>query len=204
MGDLEKEYRQRYEQVLQPMARALERELAEYLFDDTSRIDRLSARAKSPESFFSKAAKRDEEGNLKYSDPLKQIYDQLGARVITLYIDDIESIKDTILKYFRHVELQDIVPDSESEFGYVGKHLVLLVPSDIEPEGVAPDLVPRFFELQVKTLFQHAWAEANHDLSYKPTGELTFDQRRKVAFTAAQAWGADMIFNELQRELSSS
>jgi ppGpp synthetase/RelA/SpoT-type nucleotidyltranferase len=63
---------------------------------------------------------------------------------------------------------------------------------------------PTFFELQIKTLFQHAWGEADHDLIYKPSGALTSDQRRRVAFTAAQAWGADRIFEELAQELKVS
>ena len=54
-----------------------------------------------------------------------------------------------------------------------------------------------FFELQIKTLFQNAWSEANHDLGYKPERELSKDEKRKIAFTSAQAWGADMIFDEL-------
>ena len=32
---------------------------------------------------------------------------------------------------------------------------------------------PRFFELQVKTLFQHAWSEASHDIAYKPDVPLS-------------------------------
>lgn len=200
MSDLKEAYLERYEQVLKPMAEDLKQELRDCLSDVASRIDRLTVRPKSPDSFLLKAEKKEGE-RLKYSDPIQQIQDQLGARIVTLYVDDIEPIKEVVLKYFRPIELRDIIPDSESEFGYVGKHFILIIPSDIEPEGVPQALIPGFFELQVKTLFQHAWAEANHELSYKPSGELTLGQRRKVAFTAAQAWGADMIFNELQREL---
>jgi ppGpp synthetase/RelA/SpoT-type nucleotidyltranferase len=47
---------------------------------------------------------------------------------------------------------------------------------------------PQFFELQVKTLFQHAWSEAEHDLAYKPSEPITPHQQRQIAFTAAQAW----------------
>jgi ppGpp synthetase/RelA/SpoT-type nucleotidyltranferase len=95
-----------------------------------------------------------------------------------------------------------MVPDSESEFGYIGKHYILAVPDDVYPddEGEAK-LIPKFFELQIKTLFQHAWSEANHDIAYKPVTTLTSLQKRQLAFTAAQAWGADQIFETLSREL---
>ena len=61
--------------------------------------------------------------------------------------------------------------------------------------------MPEFFELQVKTLFQHAWAEANHDLGYKPEGkELDQESKRLLAYASAQAWGADRVFDELFQE----
>jgi ppGpp synthetase/RelA/SpoT-type nucleotidyltranferase len=45
-----------------------------------------------------------------------------------------------------------------------------------------------FFELQVKTAFWHAWSEADHDVGYKPTQELTPDQNRMAAFNAQASW----------------
>jgi putative GTP pyrophosphokinase len=49
----------------------------------------------------------------------------------------------------------------------------------------------------------HVWSEANHDLGYKQIADaapLPPDATRRLAFTAAQAWGADRIFDELLRE----
>jgi putative GTP pyrophosphokinase len=96
------------------------------------------------------------------------------------------------------VEKRQVVPESDSEFGYFGKHYVQFFPGDLIEAGWDKNLIPEFFELQIKTLFQHAWSEADHDLGYKP-GSLTLsrDQKRKIAFTSAQAWGADQLFNEL-------
>jgi ppGpp synthetase/RelA/SpoT-type nucleotidyltranferase len=81
----------------------------------------------------------------------------------------------------------------------------LAIPSDVVDPNWPRELLPRFFELQVKTLFEHAWSEAEHDLGYKPGEDpLTPQQARSLAYTSAQAWGADQIFNDLFRERSSS
>ena len=99
---------------------------------------------------------------------LSQIQDQIGARIITFYKSDVERLDAIVLKYFTPIEFRDRVPDSEWEFGYFGRHYVLLLPTDVIGETMDRAKVPDFFELQVKTLFQHAWSEADHDLGYKP------------------------------------
>ena len=65
------------------------------------------------------------------------------------------------------------------------------------------DHIPEVFELQIKTVFQHAWSECAHDIEYKQNEPLTHDDLRKVAFTAAQTWGADNIFEELNQKYST-
>jgi ppGpp synthetase/RelA/SpoT-type nucleotidyltranferase len=169
-------------------------------FTGLSRIDRITARAKDVKSFLDKVAKK-EKGKAKYIDPLSQIQDQLGVRVITFFRADVDRLDAVVKRYFRWIEHKDHVPDSEWEFGYFGRHYVLGLPTDVLPDGTDPDMVPRFFELQIKTLFQHAWSEAEHDLGYKPGDDpLTPDQKRKLAFTSAQAWGADQMFDDLFHE----
>jgi putative GTP pyrophosphokinase len=166
------------------------------LFGSLARIDRISARAKSVDRFLGKAAKA-EDGKSKYEDPLNQIQDQVGARIVTFYASDVERVQLEIEKYFKYIESQRIVPESEKEFGYEGRHFILFVPQDLIDDTVSRNESVELFELQIKTLFQHAWSEAEHDLGYKPSGKLTSDQNRRLAFTAAQAWGADQIFDEM-------
>jgi putative GTP pyrophosphokinase len=193
---LAERYRQRYEQALKPVAVALEELVADYVRGQP-RIDRVSARAKDVKSFLAKASK-EEDGKPKYGEPLSQIQDQIGCRIITFFLSDVDQIDALVLKYFRAIERKDRVPESEWEFGYFGRHYVLLLPDDVVDTGIDRNMVPSFFELQIKTLFQHAWSEAEHDLGYKPAEQpLTPDEKRRLAFTSAQAWGADQIFNEL-------
>jgi ppGpp synthetase/RelA/SpoT-type nucleotidyltranferase len=196
MSDLENEYRKRFDTALKPVASALEDQLREY-FQTEPRIDRVNVRAKSVDRFLAKAGTLID-GKPKYSEPLRQIQDQIGARIITFYRSDVDRIATTVQKYYRPIESKDVIPESEWEFGYFGRHFVLLVPNDVVDPSIDRALVPQFFELQVKTLFQHAWSEANHDLGYKPGARpLSSDEKRQLAFTSAQAWGADHIFNKL-------
>lgn len=171
------------------------------LFRGTPHIDRISSRAKSPDRFAAKAATLVDGDKPKYVAPLQQIQDQIGARVIVFYNNDVDVIAGIVEKYFQLVERKDLLPDSAWEFGYFGRHWILALPDDVIPAEVDASQVPRFFELQVKTLFQHAWSEANHDLGYKPATNPTTDQLRRFAFTAAQAWGADQVFEQLRHEL---
>jgi len=194
------EYKLRYHTILQPLAR----KLTEHLQGSVAglpRIDRVAARAKSPDRFMDKAQKVLASGMRKYAEPLSQIQDLVGARIIVLYLDDVEALSTVIDTYYRRVELRELVPESPNEFGYVGKHYILSFPEDLFEDDADRTRTPQFFELQVKTLFQHAWSEAEHDLRYKPEEPLTPLQSRQMAFTAAQAWGADQIFQVLSREL---
>jgi ppGpp synthetase/RelA/SpoT-type nucleotidyltranferase len=192
-------YKLRYEAILVPIASSLEQLLVGYL-RGRSRIDRIAVRAKTPKSFLRKAAKKDN-GVLRYSDPLGEIQDQIGARVVVFYTSDVDPICRRISRYFRHIEMLTKEPPSEAEFGYFGKHYILALPHDVIPSGTDVQEAPKVFELQVRTLFQHAWSEAEHDLGYKPQRELTSDEKRKFAFTAAQSWGADRIFQDLYDDI---
>jgi ppGpp synthetase/RelA/SpoT-type nucleotidyltranferase len=166
------------------------------------RIDRIAVRPKDIDRFLAKATKL-QDGVPKYAEPLEQIQDQIGARVITFYPIDVIGLDPIVKKWFNPIEFKDHVPESEWEFGYFGRHYVLAVPTDIIDDSWDRTMIPRFVELQVKTLFEHAWSEAEHDLGYKPGEQpLTPDQIRRLAYTSAQAWGADRMFDELFRARS--
>jgi len=200
---VEADYRARHDAVLVPLAASLTELIEEHLSGEP-RIDRISARPKGVERFLRKAENVDGTGKHKYAEPLSQIQDQVGARVTVFFKADVERVRAILLRYLRPVETKNLVPASEWEFGYFGWHSVCLFPQELILPEWPQECVPQFFELQIKTLFQHAWSEANHDLGYKPDGGvLTPDQKRMLAFTSAQAWGADHAFQDLFSELQS-
>jgi putative GTP pyrophosphokinase len=192
-------YQERFQMALTPIAPLLEGMVAEF-FRGVPRIDKITVRPKSPDSFLLKAVKV-ENDRPKYDDPINQVQDQIGARIVCYFNDDVEPLAAAAAKYFRPIEIKNHIPETENAFGYIGKHFIFLMPTDFNVEIPRPDLLPPVFEFQIKTLYQHAWAQADHDIAYKAKQELTPEQKRRIAFTAAQSWGADIIFNELLNDL---
>ena len=196
---LEDQYVELRQRFLSPVAERIQ-EYLETLLANEERVDRISARAKAVDRFLEKAAKTKEDGSAKYNDPIHEIQDMVGARIITFYLSDVQSIADKVCPYFKGIERKALVPDSEDKFGYEGQHFIFFIPRDVIADDECSDDDPKFFELQIKTLFQHAWGEASHDLAYKAASPLTSDQKRRVAYAAAQAWGGDRILQDIYDE----
>ncbi|MBN9152247.1 MAG: RelA/SpoT domain-containing protein [Micrococcales bacterium] len=175
--------------LLQQLAATLEEKTREAL-EGVSHIDRIGFRVKDTESFMTKA------GDPKYTSPLTQIEDQVAGRVITFFRDDIQIVRDQITSYFRGVEHEVKEPENATEFGYESDHYIFVIAEHWKPEGWAEESeMPVTVELQIRTLFMHAWAEPQHDIGYKANVDRI--TQRELAWIAASAWGADHKLNEL-------
>jgi putative GTP pyrophosphokinase len=175
-------------------------------------IDRVSFRAKSVESFVGKVQKRAAEAGagieregiplVAYANPLTQVEDQVGGRVLVFFRHDIDPVVDILKDTFNSVEMQDKTPPKDAEFGYESTHLVCHIPDHLRPEAWRDERsMPETFELQVRTLFMHAWAEPQHNLGYKAPVDLTKELRKHLAWIAASAWGADRGLEDAWREI---
>lgn len=173
----------------------IETELKEALTDKLH-VDKISCRVKTVDSYAGKINK-EKDGKLKYETPIKEIQDLIGARVVVYYKQTADEMFEYLSKYFSVVERTRIVPEEPSKFGYEGLHLVCFISPIIFNKYKGENLLPDFFELQIKTLYQHAWGQAEHGLGYKPGVKLETDEKRKLAFIAAQSWGADEILSDL-------
>ncbi|MFA5106497.1 MAG: hypothetical protein WC506_06085 [Candidatus Micrarchaeia archaeon] len=162
-------------------------------------VDQVKYRVKSIHSFSKKSKTMNKDGTFKYNSPVSEIQDQIGIRIVVKYRSNITPATTKILKLFAIVEDRFAEPEDPTSFGYEGKKIICLIPrAMVEKYSLPID----FFEIQICTLFQYAWAEANHDLGYKPAAALTREKKRKMAWAAAQAWGADQIFDEISKKTS--
>lgn len=192
-------YAKRYN-FLEEAAKDLKSDLAN-TFDNIPRteihIDRIDTRAKGIDRFVDKALK-EKDGKLKYQNPMNEIQDQIGARILVLYLKDVENVGNRIHDYYTNFEDVNKEPDNDHEFKYFGRHMILTMPQEIR-DKYGKENIPVVFELQIKTLFQYAWSECEHDLNYKHIegGELGKEEQRLLALSSAQSWGSDKIFDEL-------
>ncbi|MDD4876442.1 MAG: hypothetical protein PHQ86_04840 [Dehalococcoidales bacterium] len=163
-------------------------------------VAHIEARTKSVGSFMEKIGREGKD----YSNPLDDITDLVGIRVITYYREDVEKVGKIINEEFdidwrNSVDLsQTLKPDT---FGYLSIHYVIsLLDTRSElPEWESHKNIKA--EVQVRTVLQHAWAEIEHTLLYKTQQEIPNDLKRRLFRLSALLELADEQFSAIQRTL---
>ncbi len=175
------------------------------LLDDAG-INYLSVvgRTKTVGSFAAKAD-RTVEGKPVYSDPMEQITDQIGIRVITYLHPDVTAVADLLADQLLVLDDRDMGQETASEgrWGYASRHLLVAVPPR---EGAPVSLGSRSAQVQIRTVLQHAWAEFEHDIRYKGTvpEEHAPDLDRRFTLAAGLLELADREFTQIRDRLQES
>ncbi|MEQ7128175.1 DUF429 domain-containing protein [Actinopolymorpha sp. B11F2] len=197
--------------ALQPTLRAETDRLVAHvttLLDDAG-INYLSVtgRAKSVSSFAGKAD-RNVAGEPLYADPLKEITDQIGIRVITYVHGDVTAVADLLRDQFFVLDDRDMGQETASEgrFGYASRHLLVALEAVREPDPSYHAPRERRAQVQVRTVLQHAWAEFEHAIRYKGTipEEHVPDLNRRFTLAAGLLELADREFSLIQDRLQTT
>ena len=167
-------------------------------------IASIEHRAKQVDSFGRKAAEplAEETEKPKYAEPLKQITDMAGVRVITFFPRTIEEADQVIRDQFRVLEVSNKADllKQEERFGYQSVHYIV----SISDQRLAlPEYSPYrglVAEIQVRTILQHAWAEIEHDIQYKSVETIPASVRRRFMSLAGMLEIADREFQGVQDE----
>lgn len=175
------------------LAKELYLELRSHL-EGEKYIDQIKYRVKDRDSFSKKAEKFDGVKK-KYHTPLSEIEDQIGFRIVVKFLDEIPIAEKKLLKFYATTESTKREKPKPDSFGYESHHIIFVIPQKLREKH---KVTVEYFEVQVCTIFQHAWAVGNHDIGYKPTNEESTEKTRKLAWVAANAWGADKLFQELK------
>ncbi|MBO5486436.1 MAG: hypothetical protein J5988_05840, partial [Eubacterium sp.] len=98
---------------------------------------------------------------------LEDLTDLLGARVICYFSDEVDKIGKLVEQSFtidweNSSDKRALI--KADTFGYLSLHYICSLPDNGE---YPKELCDIRFEIQIRTVLQHAWAAINHDIGYK-------------------------------------
>ena len=182
------EYKDKHPQFEEAESKVIS--LLKHTFKDAGlHVASVESRIKTERSL---AGKLERKGQ-KYKS-LADITDVLGIRVITYYIDDVDKIATAIERMFE-VDWENSIDKRKihtiDSFGYVSLHYVCSM------EGF-----PYRFEVQMRTVLQHAWANLDHDTGYKSGVEIPKRYLRSMSRLAGMLELIDEEFSKIRSELT--
>jgi len=155
----------------------------------------ITSRIKTLESFEEKIDRKE------YSNPFDQVEDFCGFRIICYYRSDVLKISKLLNEEFDILESfnkEDLL--RENEFGYRSFHIIAKIPKSRTPQLIDEAYSQYKFEIQIRTILMHAWAEIQHKLAYKNEHQIALSMRKEFAFLSAKLEESDFQFERLKNE----
>lgn len=151
-------------------------------------------RIKDDKSYLNKALYRKK----VYPNPIINIEDKIGTRIIVLKSDDILIAQNLILQsdYWDSKMAKSLdqgISDQPKMFDYQSVHITVQPKSD--NQNFNADSIPKLTcEIQIRTLLQHAFAEVSHDSTYKGPYKNDKEIIRRLAKSMALMEATDDYF----------
>lgn len=154
----------------------------------------LTLRTKTPDSFAAKI------GRKQYTNPLSQMADLAGVRVVSAYESELSEITEIIESVF---DVQDRIDKARDlgvdRMGYNGKAYVVRLGARYAG-GRYEGITDINCEIQVRTVLQDAWAIINHQLVYKNEESTPERLRRDLNNVASLLEIAQGIFDSVREK----
>ncbi|MBC7975572.1 MAG: GTP pyrophosphokinase family protein [Myxococcales bacterium] len=181
--------------TLRARGEAIRALLAQRLAEDAGlKLHSITLRVKTRDSVAAKLARPD-----RTYGALWELTDLVGLRVITYFEDGVDRVGRVLEAHlpidFRH-SVDKRKPAAEDRFGYRSLHYVCRMSPEDRVHGEIR------YEIQIRTLLEHAWAEIEHDLGYKSRDSVPAVARRRLNRLAGLLELADQEFAAIRRDLA--
>lgn len=164
-------------------------------------LPEVSYRTKELLSIVKKIKKKMREKEYSYD----HLNDKLGVRIICTFSDEMQKIDEYLYKYFniRRVERKQESLDF-NKLDYISNHYDAVINPATRGFAKCQHLKDLIFEIQVRTLNQHAWSNAAHFLSYKQETDIAPVLKRKIYRLLSLYEIADDEFLAVNKTLTES
>lgn len=151
----------------------------------------IISRVKQRESFREKISRK------HYENPIADMHDIVGARIVCLFPGDIDKIDAVLKQTFDVLLYEDKTDETAPEiWRYQSVHYDCSIKSD--HQGPRYDgLQNRIFEVQVRTILQDAWATVEHYLAYKGASSIPSSLKRDFSALVGLFHVADKSFQQI-------
>ncbi|MGD0711566.1 MAG: hypothetical protein ABR968_10355 [Bacteroidales bacterium] len=159
----------------------------------------IESRTKTLEGFKEKILRKE----LKYTNPIEEMTDIVGARIILYYQDELDKVIEIIKKEFLIDEDNSIDKGKllkANEFGYQSVHYVCKLSEKRNSLPEWKKYSNLSVEIQIRTVLQHSWASISHELEYKKNFEIPSVLQRKLFRLAGLFELADEQFINVRDE----
>lgn len=157
----------------------------------------IGSRAKTLSSFIEKLTRK------KYSSPFEEIKDFSGARIVCLYHQDLDLVREIIINEFEILEEVDKLEElGVNRFGYGATHFIIAL-GEKHSGTRYDDLRNLNCEIQVRTVVQDAWAIIQHHMTYKKESEIPTQILRKLNSLAGLFEVVDDQFQRIREQRDS-
>ena len=186
--------------VFEKMAEVIPEKLKEFFAEAGFIVAAVEHRVKAEKSLEGKLKLKGE----KYRD-IFDVTDLVGIRVITFYVDDVDKVASVLERLFE-IDWENSIDKRKAHeidsFGYLSLHYICRIPEASYSNPEHPELNKIRFEVQMRTVLQHAWANMNHDTGYKSGVEIPKVYLRNLSRLAGMLELVDDEFSRIRRELS--
>lgn len=130
---------------------------------------------------------------------IEDLTDLTGVRIIVSFETDVSSYTTAVMEIMGgDIHVARWPARDTHSFWYESTHLEGTMSDELALRLGNPDFARLPFEIQVRSIFQHAWADAEHGLGYKGSTTLPWHIQRIFAQLAALTEVSDQLLNEIR------
>lgn len=171
--------------------------LIQFLQNEHIDFSGVEYRIKTFKSFSKKIERKN------YENPLDDITDICGIRIINYYPSDLDKITTIVNNEFDVIESLNKQNEMDDDrFGYRSYHYVATIKKGWLAAPNYRGLDGLKFEIQARTILMHGWAAISHKLAYKNESDVPKQFRRDLFRLSALIELADEQFERLRNERS--
>lgn len=175
--------------------------ISRLLSEESIQVHSVTYRCKTRQSLEKKISRPEK----SYSN-LADITDLVGVRITTYFSDDVDKIaafieRELLIDPSASIDKRKF--DQPDRFGYLSLHYIAALPSTRSNLSEYRRFSKMRFEIQIRSILQHAWAEIEHDLGYKAAVGVPSAIRRRFARIAGLLELADDEFVAIRQALGA-